>query len=115
MSEFAEGEVSRGMLHAEPAFAHPRLDHGPPAAGARAGSEIWFRRSVLSAIENGTMGVKMQVGGDEEMGWVGGPAVLTPLSETTATGMGWRNLSGMRAPRVCGDVIALAVDAFKSG
>ena len=42
-------------------------------------------------------------------------AVLKTLSEVTGTEMDYRNFTGMKAPRVFGDVMVLPVDSFEVG
>ncbi|KUJ11299.1 uncharacterized protein LY89DRAFT_594840 [Mollisia scopiformis] len=57
---------------------------------------------------------------DEEVLDITGPAGWTEvvyeyLSKAAGEEIGWRNLTGMRSPRLFGDILVLPIDAFASG
>lgn len=57
---------------------------------------------------------------DEEVLDITGPAgwtevVFEYLTKAVGEEVSWRNLTGMRSPRLFGDVLVLPIDAFASG
>ena len=119
-SETAEGEVLPGT-------ESPHLRFCPWTMAASRGHPLMARavRDTvealrLSAIKNEMTVAETRLGGDEGMGRISGQdvwtrAVLTTLSEAMGMEVSWRNLSGLRRPRVFADVMVLPVDAFETG
>lgn len=57
---------------------------------------------------------------DQDVGSVTGPAIWTlavfeGLSEATGTYVSWENVTGIREPRLFGDILLMPVDAFGTG
>jgi alpha 1,6-mannosyltransferase len=77
-------------------------------------AEVTKRTAALPAPANA------MAFGDDDVLEITGPAAWTvqvfkALSDAEGTEIGWRNITGMREPRLYGDILVLPIDGFATG
>ncbi|KAL9133784.1 MAG: hypothetical protein Q9175_005039 [Cornicularia normoerica] len=109
-----------------PRMEEPRLHFCQRTMAASRGHPLMSRivTDVVEALQELAMKNEMTIAelkpSDEEVIQISGPviwtrAVLKTLSEATGTEMSYRNFTGMKKPRVFGDVMVLPVNGFGTG